>query len=272
MAKLKTEAMRREGCGMTIGANGAIMLGIVLGLFMGSFLAACIYRIPREQPLWSGRRRCTHCQAVLAWKDKIPVLGYLLNRGRCRYCQEAMGRQQVTVELAMAVLGALAVWQGESWQQSAAFMILAAFLLVISFIDYEWQLIFDKVLVFFAACGLAIHVLGSDSWLQALWGHGLAVLSGGVVMIVIALASRGGMGGGDVKFVIAAGCWLTVSQLFLMLLTAFFAGGLIGGLLLLLGLKGRKDYIPFGPFLALGCWAAYVYGYQLLQWYWQGLF
>ena len=91
-------------------------------------------------------------------------------------------------------------------------------------------------------------------------------------MIVIALASRGGMGGGDVKFVIAAGCWLTVSQLFLMLLTAFFAGGLIGGLLLLLGLKGRKDYIPFGPFLALGCWAAYVYGYQLLQWYWQGLF
>ncbi|NCB77499.1 MAG: prepilin peptidase [Negativicutes bacterium] len=251
---------------------GAIGIGVVLGLFVGHFLAACIYCIPRQQSLWGWRRLCPHCQANVGWQDKIPLLGYMLNRGRCRYCQEAIGVQQVTAELAMAALGGVAVWQGETWLQSGAFMVLAAFLLLISFIDYEWQLIFDKVLVLFAVCGLAISVFGSDSWLQALLAHGLSVLGGGVVMVVIALASRGGMGGGDVKFVMAAGCWLTGAQLFLMLLIAFFAGGLIGGLLLLLGLKGRKDYIPFGPFLALGCLVAYVYGYQLLQWYWQGLF
>ena len=251
---------------------GAIMIGAILGLFVGKFLADCIYHIPRQQPLWSGRRQCPHCQVALLWQDKIPLFGYILNRGRCRYCHEAIGMQQVTVELATAILSSLAIWQGETWLQSGAFMVLAAFLLLISFIDYEWQLIFDKVLVWFAACGLAINVLGSDSWLQVLLTHGLSVFSGGLAMIVIALASRGGMGGGDVKFVMAAGCWLTMSQLFLMLMTAFFIGGLLGGLLLLLGLKGRKDYIPFGPFLALGNWVAYLYGRQLLQWYWQGLF
>nr|WP_320145283.1 prepilin peptidase [uncultured Anaeromusa sp.] len=251
---------------------GSIGLGVVLGLVIGNFLADCIYRIPRQQPLWGGRRLCPHCQAAVGWQDKIPLAGYLLNHGRCRYCHTTIGRTQVMVELAMAVLGGVAMWQGESWLQSGIFMVLAAFLLLISFIDYEWQLIFDKVLVLFAACGLAISVLGSDSWMQALLTQGISVFSGGVVMVVIALASRGGMGGGDVKFVIAAGCWLTVAQLFLMLMTAFFAGGLIGGLLLLLGLKGRKDYIPFGPFLAIGMWVACLYGRQLLQWYWQGLF
>lgn len=251
---------------------GAIGIGIVLGLVIGNFLAICIYRIPRQQSLWGGRRLCPQCQAALGWLDTLPLVGYLLNHGRCRYCHKEMGKLQITLELAMAIVGGIAMWQGESWLQSGTFLILAAFLLVISFIDYEWQLIFDKVLVAFAVGGLAISVLGNESWLQALLAHGLSVLSGGVAMVVIALASRGGMGGGDVKFVMAAGCWLTVSQLFLMLLTAFFAGGLIGGVLLLLGLKGRKDYIPFGPFLALGCWIAYFYERQLLHWYWQGIF
>lgn len=251
---------------------GAIGVGIVLGLVIGNFLAICIYRIPRQQSLWGGRRLCPQCQAALGWLDTLPLVGYLLHHGRCRYCHKEMGKLQITVELAMAIVGGVAMWQGESWLQSGTFVILAAFLLLISFIDYEWQLIFDKVLFAFAVCGLAISVLGNESWLQALLAHGLSVLSGGVVMVVIALASRGGMGGGDVKFVMTAGCWLTVSQLFLMLLTAFFAGGLIGGVLLLLGLKGRKDYIPFGPFLALGCWIAYFYERQLLQWYWQGIF
>ena len=141
---------------------GAIGIGVILGLFVGHFLAVCIYRIPRQQSLWGGRRLCPHCQAAVGWQDKIPLLGYMLNQGRCRYCQEAIGVQQVTAELAMAALGGVAVWQGETWLQSGAFMVLAAFLLLISFIDYEWQLIFDKVLVLFAVCGLAISVFGSD--------------------------------------------------------------------------------------------------------------
>ena len=248
------------------------MLGAIIGLFSGSFLAACIYCIPRQQPLLEWRESCIHCAASLNWRERLPLLGYFLNHGRCQHCHQSMGLRRIGVEVVMAGLGALAFGQGENWLQCGAFFVLAAFLVLIAAIDYEWQLIFDKVLIWFAVCGLVMSVLGSEFWTQALLSHGLSVLVGGLVMLVIALASRGGMGGGDVKFVIAAGCWLTVSQLFLMLLTAFFAGGVIGGILLLLGLKGRKDYIPFGPFLAVGMWVAYLYGRQLLQWYWQGIF
>lgn len=214
------------------GELGWPLLGwLCLGAVAGGFLNACIGGLLRP--------------ASLAWT----------------------GRRRLAVQAAMAALGVLAAWQGGGWLQTLAIFALSAFLLLIAVVDYEQQLIYDKVLAALAACGVAWLLLGGGPWQRLVFDHGLAVLLGGTLLLAVAVASRGGMGGGDIKFAAASGCWLTCQQLLLMLLLTFLAGGLVSAVLVLLGRKGRKDYIPFGPFLALGTWVAYVYGERLIDWY-----
>ena len=95
-----------------------------------------------------------------------------------------------------------------------------------------------------------------------------AVLGGGV-LLVIAVVSKGGMGGGDIKFLAALGLWLGVKLTVLTLFLSFLFGGVGGGLLLLLKIKGRKDRIPFGPYIAAAAWLALLYGEQIVAWYWR---
>lgn len=246
-----------------------IICWTVLGLLTGSFLNVCRYRIPRSLSIvWPGSQ-CPGCSTRLVWFELIPLIGYWLNRGRCRYCERPIGVNYPLVEAAMALLGAFVGWRGETWEQSLALFLLSAFLLLIALIDYDWQMIYDRVAICFALCGIALWPLGGEGIQQLLVLHGAAAGIGFAVLLLIALVSRGGMGFGDVKFAAAAGLWLNWPQMLLMLFSAFVVGGVSCLLLLFLRLKRRKDLIPFGPFLTFGVWLAYVYGDRMIDWYWQ---
>jgi leader peptidase (prepilin peptidase)/N-methyltransferase len=147
--------------------------------------------------------------------------------------------------------------------------LLTAFLITIAFIDYDHQLIFDRVLIYLAIIGMVLNVffIGVDVIDMI-----LASLMGGSLFLVIALVSRGGLGGGDIKFVTVLGLWLGWQHLLLAIFLSFLLGGGIGAILLLLRLKGRKDMIPFGPFIAMAAYIANLYGTSVVQWYMRRVF
>ncbi len=145
-----------------------------------------------------------------------------------------------------------------------AAMVFAAFLVAITFIDLDHQIILDGMLALLAVSGLVLQLMTGAVGFWSMW---IGALVGGGLLLVLAIISQGGMGGGDVKFAAALGFWLGWPGILLGLFIGFVAGGAISLLLLATGLRGRKDFIPFGPFIALGAWIALLYGKNILAWY-----
>lgn len=198
----------------------------------------------------------------------FPVLLNYLFCGRCRRCQDRFFGRCLLVEL---MTGGLFIWcftVAGSAQTLIKMWLLMAFLVVITFIDIDHRLILDKVLLWFAGTGLAVNLLlVYNNWWTTLLDMAIAALAGGGIMLLVAIVSRGGMGGGDIKFMAALGIWFGWKLTLLVLFLSFIAGGLGGLLVLVLGLKGRKDFIPFGPFIALGAVIGQFYGSSVIAWY-----
>ena len=212
---------------------------------------------------------CTTCNTRLKPWDLIPVLSYLFSRGQCRYCGASFSPRYAVVELLTALLF---VWCFQVFGPSLFLLkalILTSFFIVITFIDYDHQLILDKVLLWLAGFGVVINLyLGSIDLLAML----IAALIGGGLLLLIAVVSRGGMGGGDIKFAVVLGLCFGWQHLLLTLLLSFLLGGIGGALLLISKMKSRKDFIPFGPFIALGALITLLYGNTIITWYLGTLF
>lgn len=241
-----------------------IFMLFILGLLIGSFLNVCIYRLPQNQSIITPPSHCMICNSRLKPWDLIPVISYLLSRGRCRYCGTAFSGRYALVELLTA---SLFVWCLEVFGPTPELikaLILTAFFIVITFIDYDHQLILDKVLLWLSGAGVVINLwIGSVSPLDML----IAGLIGGGLLLIIALVSGGGMGGGDIKFAAALGLCFGWQYLLLTLLLSFVFGGIGGVLLLVFKIKSRKDFIPFGPFIALAALFTLLYGNNMITWY-----
>lgn len=249
----------------------------LLGLVIGSFLNVCVYRIPAGESVVSPPSRCRACGARLGPPDLVPVFSYLLTRGRCRHCGAAYPARYALVELAT---GGLFLWcfavLGLGPDLAKA-LVLVCFLVVITFIDFDHQLIYDRVLIWLAGAGAAINLsfIYTPVWdsFVILPVSPLSMLAGGLlgggVLLVIALVTRGGMGGGDIKFAAALGLWLGWQQTVLLLFLSFVIGGVGSFALLALSLRKRKDFIPFGPFIAAGAFVTLLYGPRILAWYGQ---
>jgi len=236
----------------------------ILGLNIGSFLNVCIFRLPKNESIVTPPSHCMTCGTRLKPWNLIPVLSYLVARGRCSYCGTSFSPRYALVELLTA---SLFVWCLQIFGFSLALvkpLILTAFFIVITFIDYDHQLILDKVLLCLSATGVVINLwLGSVSALDML----IASLIGGGLLLLIALVSGGGMGGGDIKFAATLGLCFGWQGLLLTLLLSFIFGGIGGVLLLALKIKSRKDFIPFGPFIALAALISMLYGHNIITWY-----
>lgn len=236
----------------------------VLGIIIGSFLNVCIYRLPQNQSIVNPPSHCLNCNTQLKVLDLIPILSYLLLHGKCRYCANPYSPRYAVVEL---ITGFLFLWCFQIiglGPELLKVLIFAAFLIVITFIDYDYQLIMDKILVWFAGAGAVINLyIGYPRISDMLF----AALVGGALLLLIAVLTNGGMGGGDIKFVAALGFWLGVKLTLVMLFLTFVIGGCSGALLLIFKIKGRKDYIPFGPFIASGALISILYGIKIIWWY-----
>lgn len=235
-----------------------------MGLCVGSFLNVVIVRVPEGRSLVSPRSACPRCATPIAWYDNIPLLSFAFLRARCRKCREPISWRYPMVEF---VTGLLFVWalaeRGLTVDLIPALLLVAG-LVAITGIDLDHQLIPDAISLPGIAVGLvASTVIGRPGWLDSLIG----IVVGGGIFLVIIVASRGGMGGGDMKMGAMLGAFLGWQLALVGILLAILAGGVLAIGVLVLRRKGRKDALPFGPFLALGGLVSLFRGEALLAWY-----
>lgn len=240
-------------------------IAFLFGTVIGSFVNVVIYRLPRGESLVTPRSRCPTCQTPIDARDNIPIVSYLLLRGRCRHCGAAIAWRYPVVEATAGVLlGALWVRSGAAgqWLEFITTAIFVMMLLAIFFIDLEHQIVPNAI----SYPGLAIGLLAAI--LQGRFSIALTAAAGaGAVFAVIAIASRGGMGGGDVKLAGMMGAFLGWPTIAFALLVAFTLGAAVGLLLIATGRRSRKDPIPFGPALATGAVVALFIGDAVIRWY-----
>jgi leader peptidase (prepilin peptidase)/N-methyltransferase len=245
---------------------------VLLGVAVGSFLNVCIDRLPGGESLVIPPSHCASCQHRLGARDLIPVFSYLWQRGRCRYCQAAIPRRLLWVEVGTAVLFGLLYWHyGLSIELAVAALYCCLFILLMV-IDLEWGLILNKVV--YPACGVALIIAIFLPQLEIVPEIKRALIGGGIglgLFLLIVFVSRGGMGWGDVKMAALIGLVTGFPLILVALLLAVISGGLVSGVLLLLKAKQRRETVPFGPFLSLGAMATLFWGSSILDWYLQFL-
>jgi leader peptidase (prepilin peptidase)/N-methyltransferase len=249
----------------------ALAFCALFGLCIGSFLNVVIARLPSGRSIAHPGSACPRCGAAIAWYDNLPVLSYLLLRARCRACRAAISWRYPMVEIVCAGLFAAAYLRfGPSLQLAAAVVLLSG-LIAITGIDFDHQIIPDVLSLPGIALGLLLS-LGPGGI-----GPGdsvLGVLVGGGVFIVIIVGSslvlgQPGMGVGDAKLGAMLGAFLGWKLALLSALLSVLVGGPLAAGLLATGHKGRKDPLPFGPFLALGGAVSLFWGDALLAWYFE---
>ena len=236
----------------------------ILGLCVGSFLNVVIARVPKGRSIVHPGSACPRCGKPIAWFDNVPLLSYVLLRARCRHCREPISLRYPLVELVTGLLFVLAAWELGWGLPLAAGLILVAALIAITAIDLDCQLIPDVISLPGIVVGFVLSLVsGRPGWLDSLVG----ILLGGGLFFLIIVASRGGMGGGDMKLGAMLGAFLGWKLTLVAVMLAVLGGGVVAIVLLALRRKGRKDAVPFGPFLALGGAVSLFWGARLLDWY-----
>ncbi|HZV47916.1 MAG TPA: prepilin peptidase [Thermodesulfovibrionales bacterium] len=244
----------------------------VIGAVIGSFLNVCIYRVPRNLSIISPASRCPSCNMPIKPYDNIPFLSYILLGGKCRVCKAGISFRYPLVELLNAVLFVFVVWRfGFAWH-TVIYGILCSALVVITFIDLDFQIIPDAITLPGILIGIvAGSLLMPDPFIRtSLLGFKASViglLAGGGLFYAIAVLSRGGMGGGDIKMMAMVGALMGWKSVLLTIFLGSLTGAVFGIFLMISKGKGRKTKIPFGPFLALGTVITLFYGQEIFSWY-----
>ena len=254
-------------------AELVFLVGIV-GLAVGSFLNVCIDRLPRSQSIVGLPSHCEACGHPLAPVDLVPVLSFLWLRGRCRRCKVWIPRRLPLVELATGALFAFVAFRYGATAQALVLLGFVSVLVVVFVVDLERTLILNKVIYPTIVVALLLVPWGPV-------GHGLTVQSGyleatkgfllgGGVLFVVYLFARGGFGAGDFKLGALLGLMVGFIPVFVALQISFIVGGVVATALLLLRIRRRGDYIPFGPFLAGAGMVSLFWGQDIFHWY-QGI-
>lgn len=242
----------------------------LVGLVIGSFLTVCIVRIPLGESVVFPRSRCPYCQTVIAWHDNLPLISFLFLKGRCRWCAQPIAPRYPLIEF-LNGLGYLWLFWHFGWGWT--FVVYAGFfsaLLTVTWIDWDYQIIPDVITLPGIVLGwLAATVVLPIGWLDSLIG---TVIGGGVLLIMAwaspYLLGKEGLGGGDIKFLAMIGAFLGWKLALMTLFLASILGASVGVGLLACKVMQRGQYLPFGPFLAVGAFVSMLYGERLLAWYW----
>lgn len=278
----------------------AYALTVILGLCVGSFLNVVIYRLPRimemrfrqecqvflaaeqgaltDTPLGTPvmtlsqpASSCPHCHANIRWYDNIPLISWLMLRGRCRRCGAPIGVRYPLVELVTALLSVLVVWQFGVSVQALAGLVLTWVLVALTGIDFDTRLLPDSLTLPLAGLGLLVNAFGVFvSPVQAIFGYVVGFLCLWVVYhLFLLVTGKEGMGYGDFKLLAALGAWLGVAMLPLIVFLSAVVGSVIG--VILLKRAGESRPFAFGPFIAMAGVIALLFGSDILQWYLGGL-
>jgi len=236
-----------------------LLLFFVIGLAVGSFINVCIYRIPNGISILNPRSSCVSCGSPIKWHDIIPVLSYLILRGRCRKCNVKISPRYPLVELVTALCFVILAREFFLSDMLFFYFYYVFVLLSVLFIDYYKQIIPDVFSFSLIFVGLGSSFLNAQlggtfalRFLNSLGG----VLTGGALLFAVGLAGKSifrqeAMGLGDVKLLAGVGAFAGVEKTVLILIMASVLGSLFGLFLIAVGKIKRRDYIPFGPFISI---------------------
>ncbi|WP_053219020.1 prepilin peptidase [Virgibacillus senegalensis] len=241
----------------------------ILGLILGSFYNVVGLRVPKQELLAENRSYCPKCRHSLAWYELIPVFSYLFQRGRCRHCRRLISPIYPVTELGTGLLFAFSYWKVGLQPELLVALMLVSLLVIIWVSDIRYMEIPDRVLLFFLPLLIVGRIISPlDPWWSSLFGAAI----GFFLLAVIILASRGGMGGGDMKLFGVLGLVLGWKKVLLAFFLSTVYGAVVTLVLLAFKLIERKNPVPFGPFIVLGSITVYFYGDKLFNWYFTSFF
>lgn len=239
-----------------------ILFGL-LGLAVGSFLSVCVHRLPRGESIVWPASHCPACGHALAPWENVPLLSFLVLRGRCRACAESISWRYPALEGATALLFVLAAQRFGLVPELGFALLGISVLMAVAFIDLEHLIIPNRIVL--PATALLLVLAAAMGW-ERLSQAGLGLVLGFSVPFLLFVLRPGALGAGDVKLGAFLGALLG-SMVLLALFLGVVVGGVAGAALLALGARGRKDVMPFGPFLALGGLVTLLAGPELWAWY-----
>jgi leader peptidase (prepilin peptidase)/N-methyltransferase len=227
-----------------------IILILLYGMIIGSFLNVCIYRIPLSESISFPPSHCPSCKNKIKIYDLFPVISYILLKGKCRYCGNKISIRYPIIELLTGLLFVAIYMKFGLCFEFVKFVFFISFLVVIGIIDYDTTDVYLKTTLSGILIGIIFIIAGHFYGLQFMTYIYGGLLGGGLIAIIILLTH--GMGWGDFEICIMAGLYLGIKLTILMLFLSFIIGGIVGVILIASKLKSRKDYIPFGPFIVIG--------------------
>lgn len=245
------------------------VLIFILGLIVGSFSNVCIYRIPRNESIIYPASHCPKCRSNIKPVDNIPLLSYILLKGRCRSCKSKISIQYPIVELLTGLIYLIIYLIYDLSIQSLIYIILSSTLIIIAFIDLNEQIVPDVISLPGIVIGFIISFfVPYISFINS----ALGVLVGGGIILIIGMAGsvifkKEAMGGGDVKLAAMIGAFLGWRYIVISLFLGFFLGALAGIFLIMSKIKSREDTVPFGPFIVLGSFITLLWGDKIISWY-----
>ncbi|MDD5014749.1 MAG: prepilin peptidase [Atribacterota bacterium] len=244
------------------------ILGL-LGLIVGSFSNVCIYRIPKNESIIFPASHCPKCCSTIKPVDNIPLLSYILLKGKCRNCKSKISIRYPIVELLTGIIYIIIYLIYGLSNQTLIYIILSSALIIIAFIDLNDQIVPDVI----SLPGIAIgFILSFFVPYISFMDSALGVLIGGGIILVIGLGGstifkKEAMGGGDVKLAAMVGAFLGWRYIIVSLFLGFFLGALSGIILIVTKIKKREDAIPFGPFIVMGSLITLLWGEKIITWY-----
>lgn len=269
---------------MTLELLVSIPITFLFGILIGSFLNVCIYRIPKGENITTTRSHCQTCGNVIKWYDLIPILSFILLKGKCRSCKAKLSVQYPLIELLNGLLYMLIAAVAGINIKSVLTMLLASALIVIAVIDWRTYEIPFGLNVFIACLGIAVTITDSLK-LHGIWdgsfvandfsrrlaalalvSHMIGAVSVSGFLLVLYLITRGrGIGGGDIKLMAAAGLFLGWKSCIL----AFVIGCIAGSIIHIIRMKvSNEDHVlAFGPYLAAGIFIASLWGERIVNAY-----
>ncbi|OIO70934.1 MAG: prepilin peptidase [Zetaproteobacteria bacterium CG12_big_fil_rev_8_21_14_0_65_55_1124] len=239
----------------------------LLGLLFGSFANVLVHRLPRGESIAFPGSHCPKCEHAIAWYDNIPVLSWMVLRGRCRHCAAPVAVRYPLLEAGLGLIWGLLAWHFSLKPELGMALVLSFLLWVLTWIDLETGLLPNALTFPGIALGLLYAVFFGDIYASlagALAGYGVFWL---VARVFLLLTGREGMGQGDFKLLAMLGAFLGWQALPFVIFLSSFVGAVIGSVYLLLTRNSMRAEIPFGPYLAVAGMIWLVWGEGLLFWF-----
>jgi len=241
-----------------------IFVGLIFFLFgicVGSFLNVVVYRLNHNLSPLKGRSFCPKCKKKIPWQDNLPLLSFILLRGRCRFCHSPISWQYPLVELATGLVTVFILYYFSGYLLAIYYLVITYALIALFVSDFRYQTIPDEI-IYPAILISLLYAIGYTPYAI------LASFGAGFFFLLLVLVTRGkGMGMGDAKLAGLMGLVLGFPGIVVALMLAFLTGAITGVILVLVGKKRFGEHIPFGPFLTSATWISLFWGQTIWQFY-----